>query len=90
MFVNENPDRKKRRRRSYLIISEEALIISLLNQLFKQTVHHLSIITTGDVVNNQTNYQVTSAIVTHFMNDTGVCWIIRRTVFNAHIFLNYG
>ena len=65
------------------------MIISLLNQLFKQTAHHLSIIATGDVVNNQTNYQVTSAIVTHFMNDTGMCWIIRRTVFNAYIFLNY-
>ena len=36
-----------------------------------------------DVINNQTNYQFISVIVIHFMNDTGVCWIIRRTVFNV-------
>ena len=33
-----------------------------------------------DVAINQTNYQFTSVIVMHFMNSTGVCWIIRRTV----------
>ena len=39
--------------------------------------------------NNQTNYQFTSVIVTHFMNGAGVCRIIRRTVFNIAICLNY-
>ena len=42
-----------------------------------------------DVVNNQTNYQFTSAIVVHFMNGTGVCWIIRGTSFNEYICLNH-
>ena len=41
-----------------------------------------------DVVNNRTKYQSTSVIVMHFMNSAGVCWIIRRTVFNVYICLN--
>ena len=41
-----------------------------------------------DVINNQTNYQFTSITVIHFMNGAGVCWIIRRTVFNAYISLS--
>ena len=40
-----------------------------------------------DVINNRTNYQFTSVIAIHFMNGVGVCWIIRRTVFNVHICL---
>ena len=42
-----------------------------------------------DVVNNRTNDQFTSVIVLHFMNSARVCWIIRRTVFNACICLNH-
>ena len=33
-----------------------------------------------DVINNGTNYQFASVIVIHFMNDTALCWIIRRTL----------
>ena len=42
-----------------------------------------------DVAINRTNYQFTSVIVMHFKNGAGVCWIIRRTVFNVYICLNY-
>ena len=42
-----------------------------------------------DVVINQTNYQFALVIVMHFMNGAGVCWIIRRTVFNMYICLNH-
>ena len=42
-----------------------------------------------DIVNNRTNHQFTSAIVVHYMNSTRVCWIIRRTVFNVYVCLNY-
>ena len=42
-----------------------------------------------DIVNNQRNYQFTSVIVVHFMNGAGVCWIIRRTVFNMYVCLNH-
>ena len=36
-----------------------------------------------DVINNRTNYQFESVLVIHFMNGTGVCRIIRRTIFNV-------
>ena len=42
-----------------------------------------------DVVNNQTNDNLTSIIVVHFMNSARVCWIIRRTVFNMYVRLNH-
>ena len=38
-------------------------------------------------VNNQTNHQFTSVIVLHF--SARVCWIIRKTVFNVYVCLNY-
>ena len=43
-----------------------------------------------DVVNIQANYQFTSVIVMHFMNDAGVCvsWVIQRTAFDVYICLN--
>ena len=42
-----------------------------------------------DVVNNRTYYQLTLVIVIHFMNGTGICWIIRRAIFNVWICLNH-
>ena len=30
-----------------------------------------------DVFNDQTNHQFTYVVVMHFMNGTGLCWIIR-------------
>ena len=42
-----------------------------------------------DVINNQRNHQFTSIILEHFMNSARVCWIIRRTVFNAYACLNH-
>ena len=42
-----------------------------------------------DVNNNQTSHPFTSITVIHFMNDAGVCWVIRRTVFNVDISLNH-
>ena len=41
------------------------------------------------VVKDRTNYQFISAIVIHFMNSARVCWIIKRTVFNVYVCLNY-
>ena len=41
-----------------------------------------------NVVNNQTNYQFTSAIVVYFMNSARVCYIIKRTLFNVYVCLN--
>ena len=41
-----------------------------------------------DVVNNQTNHQITSIIVV-LMNSARVCWIIRRTVLNVYVCLNH-
>ena len=38
-------------------------------------------------VNNRTNHQFTSVIVLHF--SARVCWIIRKTVFNVYVCLNY-
>ena len=43
----------------------------------------------NDVVNNWTNYKFTLVIVIHFINGAGVCWFIRRTVFNECICLNH-
>ena len=37
-----------------------------------------------DVVNNQTNYHVTSVT-----GSTRVCWIIRGTIFNSYTCLNH-
>ena len=42
-----------------------------------------------DVVNDQTNHLFTSMIVVHFMNSARVCWVIRRTVFNMYVSLEY-
>ena len=42
-----------------------------------------------DVVNNQAKYQFTSVTVIYLMNDAGVCWIIRRTIFIVYICLNH-
>ena len=42
-----------------------------------------------DVNNNQTSHPFTSITVIHFINGGGVCWIIRRTVFNVDISLNH-
>ena len=42
-----------------------------------------------DNVNNQTNHQFTSIILEHFMNSARVCQIIRRTIFNVCVCLNY-
>ena len=41
-----------------------------------------------DVVNNQTNHQITSIIVV-LMNSARVSWIIRRTVLNVYVCLNH-
>ena len=43
----------------------------------------------NNVVNNRTNRQFTSVIVVHFINSARVCWIIKRTVFNMYVCLNY-
>ena len=40
-----------------------------------------------DVVNNRTSYKFASVIVIYFMNGAGVCWAIRRTIFNVSICL---
>ena len=42
-----------------------------------------------DIVNNRRNDQFTSVIVMYFMHGAGVCWVIRRTVFNVYIYLNH-
>ena len=39
------------------------------------------------VVNNRTNYQITSAIIVNFMNSARVFWIIK--VFNVYFCLNH-
>ena len=41
----------------------------------------------NDIDNNQANYQFTSVIDMH--NGAGVCWFIRKTVFNVYICLNH-
>ena len=42
-----------------------------------------------DVINNRTIHQFTPAINVHFMNSPRVCWIIKRTVFNMCVCINY-
>ena len=41
-----------------------------------------------DVVINQKYYHLLQSVM-DFMNSARVCWIIRRTVFNMYISLNY-
>ena len=69
-------------------ISTEGLYF-LIKKIFKSIyilmvlVYFPSGVCVDDIVKNETNYQFTSVIVTHFENDEGVCWTIRRTVCNV-------
>ena len=52
-------------------------------------VYIVSDLCVDDVINNQTNHQLTEAIVVYFMNSARVCWIIKRTAFNVYVCLRY-
>ena len=41
------------------------------------------------VINNRINHQFTLARNVHFMNSARVCWIIKRTIFNMYVCINY-